>query len=48
MEHVTLPRVPGRDYAGTVVGGPAEWIGAEVWGTGGEIGYAMDGSHADK
>jgi NADPH2:quinone reductase len=38
MEHVTLPRVPGRDYAGTVVRGPAEWVDAEVWGTGGEIG----------
>ena len=22
MEHTTLPRVPGRDYAGTVVQGP--------------------------
>ncbi|HEX4193878.1 MAG TPA: zinc-binding alcohol dehydrogenase family protein, partial [Stellaceae bacterium] len=40
-------RVPGRDYAGTVVHGPAEWIGAEVWGTGGEIGYSVDGSHAE-
>jgi NADPH:quinone reductase-like Zn-dependent oxidoreductase len=48
MEHTTLPRVPGRDYAGTVVLGPAEWIGAEVWGTGGEIGYSIDGSHADR
>src|SRR5262249_7441043 len=47
MEHVTLPRVPGRDYAGTVVEGPAEWIGAKVWGTGGEIGYSIDGSHAE-
>ena len=27
--------------------GPAEWIGAEVWGTGGEIGYSVDGSHAE-
>src|SRR5438105_11131748 len=26
MEHTTLPRVPGRDYAGTVVGGPPEWM----------------------
>jgi NADPH:quinone reductase len=42
-----LPRVPGRDYAGTVIHGPAEWIGAEVWGTGGEIGYSVDGSHAE-
>ena len=47
MEHTTLPRVPGRDYAGTVIHGPAEWIGAEVWGTGGEIGYSVDGSHAE-
>jgi NADPH:quinone reductase len=47
MEHTTLPRVPGRDYAGTVIHGPAEWIGAEVWGTGGEIGYSIDGSHAE-
>jgi len=47
MEHTTLPRVPGRDYAGTVVGGPPEWMGAEVWGTGGEIGYSIDGSHAE-
>ena len=47
MEHTTLPRVPGRDYAGTVIRGPADWIGAEVWGTGGEIGYSSDGSHAD-
>jgi NADPH:quinone reductase-like Zn-dependent oxidoreductase len=47
MEHTTLPRVPGRDYAGIVVQGPAEWIGAEVWGTGGEIGYSVDGGHAE-
>src|SRR5260370_1955752 len=47
MEHTTLPRVPGRDYAGTVICGPKEWIGADVWGTGGEIGYSINGSHAD-
>jgi NADPH:quinone reductase-like Zn-dependent oxidoreductase len=47
MEGTKLPRVPGRDYAGTVVQGPAEWVGAEVWGTGGEIGYSVDGSHAE-
>jgi NADPH:quinone reductase len=45
MEHMTLPRVPRRDYVGTVIHGPVEWIGAEVWGTGGEIGYSVDGSH---
>src|SRR5713101_6167936 len=47
MEHTTLPRVPGRDYAGTVLTGPSEWADAEVWGTGGEIGYSIDGSHAE-
>jgi NADPH:quinone reductase len=47
MERSTLPRVPGRDYAGTVVEGPAEWVGAQVWGTGGEIGYSINGSHAE-
>jgi NADPH:quinone reductase-like Zn-dependent oxidoreductase len=29
MEHPTLPCVPGRDYAGTAIHGPVEWIGAE-------------------
>ena len=47
MEHTTLPRVPGRDYAGTVVDGAGEWLGAEVWGTGGGIGYSINGSHAE-
>jgi NADPH:quinone reductase-like Zn-dependent oxidoreductase len=47
MEGTTLPRVPGRDYSGTVIHGPVEWVGAEVWGTGGEIGYSIDGSHAE-
>jgi NADPH:quinone reductase-like Zn-dependent oxidoreductase len=47
MEGTTLPRIPGRDYAGTVVHGPVEWVGREVWGTGGEIGYKIDGSHAE-
>src|SRR5271154_4791 len=48
MQGTSLPRMPGRDYAGTVVEGPAQWIGAEVWGTGGEIGYSINGSHADR
>ncbi|MDT5218838.1 MAG: NADPH:quinone reductase [Mycobacterium sp.] len=42
-----LPRVPGRDFAGVVLHGPADWIGAEVWGTGGDIGFSRDGSHAE-
>lgn len=42
-----LPRVPGRDFAGVVVDGPTDWIGADVWGTGGDIGFTRDGSHAE-
>ncbi|WP_335941320.1 quinone oxidoreductase family protein [Streptomyces sp. PTD5-9] len=47
MEGTTLPRTPGRDFAGVVVDGPSDWIGAEVWGTGGDIGFTRDGSHAE-
>jgi NADPH:quinone reductase-like Zn-dependent oxidoreductase len=46
MKQTVPPRTPGRDFAGVVVRGPAEWIGAEVWGTGGDIGFVRDGSHA--
>ncbi len=46
MHGTTLPRIPGRDFAGVVVRGPAEAIGQEVWGTGGDIGFTRDGSHA--
>ena len=48
MEGTTLPRTPGRDYAGVVERGPSEWLGREVFGTGGDIGYTIDGSHAEK
>jgi NADPH:quinone reductase len=47
MKQTTLPRIPGRDYAGVVESGPAEWIGAEVWGTGGDAGFIRDGTHAE-
>jgi NADPH2:quinone reductase len=47
MRQTTLPRIPGRDYAGWVEAGPAEWIGAEVWGTGGDTGFTRDGTHAE-
>jgi NADPH2:quinone reductase len=42
-----LPRVPGRDFAGVVIDGPTDWIGVEVWGTGGDVGFTRDGSHAE-
>jgi NADPH:quinone reductase len=47
MAGTVLPRVPGRDFAGVVVGGPAEWQGVAVWGTGGDVGFTRDGSHAE-
>jgi NADPH2:quinone reductase len=46
MPQAVFPRSPGRDFAGTVVEGPAEWVGREVWGSGGDIGITRDGSHA--
>ncbi|MFM0055899.1 zinc-binding alcohol dehydrogenase family protein [Paraburkholderia phytofirmans] len=45
--HTVLPRTPGRDFSGVVVGGPQSWLGAEVWGTGGDIGFTRDGTHAE-
>jgi NADPH:quinone reductase len=42
-----LPRVVGRDFAGTVVEGPPELIGVKVWGSGGDLGVSRDGTHAE-
>jgi NADPH2:quinone reductase len=36
MKQTTLPRIPRRDFAGVVEAGQADWIGASVWGTGGD------------
>ena len=47
MKQTILPRIPGRDFAGVVEAGPAEWIGAAVWGTGGDTGFTRDGTHAE-
>ena len=46
MPQAVFPRTPGRDYAGTVVAGPAEWLGKAVWGSAGDLGITRDGSHA--
>jgi NADPH2:quinone reductase len=40
----SLPRVPGRDYAGVVVTGDG-WKGKEVWGSGAGLGVNRDGTH---
>ncbi|MGI9380036.1 MAG: quinone oxidoreductase family protein [Methyloligellaceae bacterium] len=45
--HLVWPRTIGRDFAGTVIEGPSEHIGKEVWGTGGDLGLSRDGAHAE-
>jgi NADPH:quinone reductase len=47
MGSTTLPRTPGRDFAGVIVEGPANLRNQEVWGSGGDIGFSRDGSHAE-
>ncbi|KAJ5679646.1 hypothetical protein N7462_007890 [Penicillium macrosclerotiorum] len=51
--YTTFPRIPGRDYSGTVIdieGDSKEtrsWIGKEVYGTSGSsLGFDLDGTHA--
>src|SRR5438552_15553517 len=46
MAYAVFPRTPGRDYAGVVVDGPADWIGREVFGSSGDLGIRRDGTHA--
>jgi NADPH2:quinone reductase len=46
MPYAVFPRTPGRDYAGVVVDGPAEWLGREEFGSSGDLGVRRDGSHA--
>jgi NADPH:quinone reductase-like Zn-dependent oxidoreductase len=45
--YTTLPRTPGRDFSGIVERGPAALLGKAVWGSGKEIGFTRDGSHAE-
>ena len=37
-----LPRVVGRDFAARIADGAAEVLGAEVWGTGGDLGITSN------
>jgi NADPH2:quinone reductase len=46
FKNTTLPRTPGRDFAGVVVKG-ALHEGQEVWGSGPNLGIYHDGSHAE-
>jgi NADPH:quinone reductase-like Zn-dependent oxidoreductase len=45
FKETTLPRTPGKDFAGIVVKGKHE--GEEVWGSPPKLGVARDGSHAE-
>lgn len=47
MHETTVPRIPGRDFAGVVEAGPPEWTGRRVFGTGGNLGFGRDGTHAE-
>jgi NADPH2:quinone reductase len=46
FKHTTLPRTPGRDFAGVVVKGKHN-AGQEVWGSSSTLGMVNDGSHAE-
>jgi NADPH:quinone reductase-like Zn-dependent oxidoreductase len=46
FKKTTLPRTPGRDFAGIVVKGKRN-PGAAVWGSSPTLGIARDGSHAE-
>ena len=46
MPYAVFPRTPGRDFAGRVIDGPAEWIGRDVFGSSGDLGIRRDGTHA--
>src|SRR5580658_2869373 len=46
FKNTTLPRTPGRDFAGIVMKGTRH-EGSEVWGSSGKLGIVCDGSHAE-
>ena len=47
MHETSVPRTPGRDFAGVVAGGSDELSGQSVFGAGGNLGFGRDGSHAE-
>jgi NADPH:quinone reductase-like Zn-dependent oxidoreductase len=47
MHATTVPRTPGRDFSGIVVAGPDAVKGTSVFGSGGNLGFGRDGSHAE-
>ncbi len=48
MRETTTPRIPGRDFAGIIREKTGTFdVGDEVFGTGGDLGFIRDGSHAE-
>ena len=47
MHETTVPRVPGRDFAGIIAKGPDKLLQQAVYGSGGDLGFGRDGSHAE-
>jgi NADPH:quinone reductase-like Zn-dependent oxidoreductase len=48
MHLTTIPRIPGRDFAGLIVkGSEGQVVGQPVFGSGGDLGFARDGSQAE-
>jgi NADPH2:quinone reductase len=48
MHTTTVPRVPGRDFSGLIVKGvEGQVVGQPVFGSGGDLGFGRDGSHAE-
>jgi NADPH2:quinone reductase len=46
FKSTTLPRTPGRDFAGVIVRG-SKYEGQEVWSSPAKLGVESDGSHAE-
>jgi NADPH2:quinone reductase len=47
MHETSVPRIPGRDFAGIVVEGRPDWRNQKVFGSGGNLGFGRDGTHAE-
>jgi NADPH2:quinone reductase len=47
FHHAKLPRIPGRDFSGTIVDGDVDLIGKQIWGSCGAAGIDFDGTHAE-
>lgn len=46
MPYAVFPRTPGRDFAGKVIAGPETLVGLKIFGSSGDLGIRVDGSHS--